>query len=130
MSAAPHTIGAQQSLSAASRMMNQHKIRHLPVLDGGRLAGLLSQRDLELVQSLGGVDPDQVCVDEAMSPEPFTVEPDAPLEWVAATMADNKFGSAVVVEADRVVGVFTTIDALRALHDLLTQPRSNRRRSL
>ncbi len=50
---------------------------------------------------------------------PYTVSPDAPLRDVARTMAEQKFGSAVVVDGDEVTGVFTTTDALRALAAVL-----------
>jgi len=102
--------------------MHDNHVRHLPVLDGGRVVGLLSERDLYLVESLPGVNPTNVRVEEAMVENVFIVEPDAPVGEVVQTMIDRKFGSAVISENDRVVGVFTTIDALRALHELLEKP--------
>jgi acetoin utilization protein AcuB len=123
MTPAPHTIGRTRSLAAARQMMLDHGVRHLPVLDGGRIAGLLSERDLFLVESLPGVDPAAVRVEEAMVENVFTVEPDAPIGEVVETMIERKLGSAVVSEGERVVGVFTTIDALQAFHELLEKPR-------
>jgi acetoin utilization protein AcuB len=55
-----------------------------------------------------------------MSPEVYTIGADAPLLTVVVEMADHKYGSAVVMEGNSVVGVFTTIDALRAFAALLT----------
>ena len=52
MTAAPHTIGSHETLEAAHRVMRKHSLRHLPVLRGGRLVGVLSQRDLYFVESL------------------------------------------------------------------------------
>ena len=103
-------------------MMLEHRVRHLPVLDGGRIAGVLSERDLFMVESLPGVNPTDVRVEEAMVENVFTVEPDAPIGEVVETMIARKLGSAVVSEGERVIGVFTTIDALQALHELLEQP--------
>src|SRR5262249_48779585 len=121
MTRAPHTIGYQQKLVAAHQLMSEHGIRHLPVLESGRLVGLLAQGDLHLTEPLGGVDPAEVEVSEAMTPTPFTVRPRSSLRKVAAEMATHKYGSAVVMEKNRVVGVFTTIDALRALCTLLKE---------
>jgi acetoin utilization protein AcuB len=123
MTPAPHTIGRTRSLAAARQMMLEHRVRHLPVLDGGRIAGLLSERDLLLVESLPGVNPTDVRVEEAMVENVFTVAPDAPIGEIVETLIARKLGSAVVSEGERVVGVFTTIDALQALHELLEKPR-------
>ena len=122
MSDSPHTIGPTRSLAVARGMMLDQGIRHLPVLDGGNIVGLLSERDLLLVESLPGVNPTDVRVEEAMVQNVFTVEPDAPVGEVVETMIERKLGSAVVTQGERVIGVFTTIDALRALHELLERP--------
>jgi acetoin utilization protein AcuB len=122
MTDAPHTIAPTRSLAAARRDMQDHRIRHLPVLDGGHVVGLLSERDLLLVETLPGVNPTDVRVEEAMAQEVFTVQPDAPVGEVIEQMIARKLGSAVVCRNERVVGVFTTIDALRALHELLERP--------
>jgi acetoin utilization protein AcuB len=119
MTRSPQTIGQEQTLAAAHRLMNEHRIRHLPVLGGGKLVGLLSQRDLHLIETLRDVDPEEVTVSEAMNAEAFTVGPRASVRKVAAEMAEHKYGSAVVMDRDRVVGVFTTVDALKALIELL-----------
>ena len=124
MTPSPHTIGPRQSLAAAAHMMRDNDVRHLPVLDGGRLVGMLSQRDLLLVEAMPGVNPTEVRVEEAMVQDVFTVLPDAPIGEVIETMIARKVGSAIVSEGERVTGVFTTIDALQALHRLLERPRS------
>jgi len=119
MTKTPHSIGTEQSLSIAHEVMRSHDIRHLPVLHGGKLIGILSQRDLHLVESLRDVDANQVRVEEAMTQDVYAVEPKTPLKEVAFEMAARKLGSAVVVEGTKVVGVFTTVDALEALAELL-----------
>lgn len=115
MTASPHFIGQEQTLQEAHAMMRTHDIRHLPVLHGGTLVGIVSQRDLALVESLPDVDPRKVTVEDAMSTETYCVPADAPLVMVATEMADRKLGSAVVLDGDRVVGVFTLVDVCRAL---------------
>ena len=122
MTSAPHTIGRNRSLAVAAKTMRDHQVRHLPVLDGGQIVGIVSQRDIFLVESLPGVNPTDVRVEEAMVEDVFTVPPGTPVGEAIETMIDRKLGSAIVCEGERVLGVFTTVDALRALHDLLEQP--------
>ena len=76
MTLAPHTIARNQSLATARKVMREHKVRHLPVLDGGRIVGVVSERDLLLVEALPGVNPTDVRVEEAMVQDVFTVSPD------------------------------------------------------
>lgn len=115
----PYTIEQDQSLSLAHQIMRENHIRHLPVLCAGRLVGLLSQRDLYLVETLKDVDPSVVTVAEAMTEVLMTVSPEDMLQGVAEEMAEKKYGSAVVMKSGAVVGIFTTIDALRALSETL-----------
>jgi acetoin utilization protein AcuB len=111
----PHTIGREQSLEVAHRVMREHRVRHLPVLEGGKLVGVLSQRDLHLIETLRDVDPATTTVDEAMTMDVYVAAPNTPLAEVAHVMAENKYGSAVVVDRAKIVGMFTTVDALSAL---------------
>jgi acetoin utilization protein AcuB len=119
MTPMPCTVGPRGSLGGARKAMLDHGVRHLPVLEGGKIVGLLSERDLFLVESIPGVNPTAVRVEEAMVASPYAVPPDATVAEVVATMIERKIGSALVAEDDCAVGVFTTIDALRALSDLL-----------
>lgn len=121
MTKSPHTIGQEQSLAVAHQLMNKHAIRHLPVLHGGKLVGMVSQRDLLFVETLKDVDPEKVTVSEAMTPDAFTVTPTTSVRSIVAEMIDGKFGSAVITDHDHVVGVFTTVDALRALVSVLDE---------
>ena len=123
MTVDPVVITSDCTVREAHRLMRSRKIRHLPVVDGGRLVGLVSQRDLYLLETLQGIDPDEERVEEAMTAEPWTVSPADPLEEVAAAMAEHRYGSAVVLDAGAVVGLFTTVDALRALARVLRRPR-------
>jgi acetoin utilization protein AcuB len=127
MTVSPVVIASDRPLSEAHRLMRERGFRHLPVVDGGRLVGLVSQRDLYLMETLAGVDPATETVREAMSDEPYTVAPDARLEDVAARMAERKLGSALVVDRGSVIGVFTTVDALRALAQIASRRRSKAR---
>lgn len=119
MSTSPHSVGPDQPLSVAHAMMREHAIRHLPVLSGGKLAGIVTLRDLHIIETLRDVDPEKVTVEEAMTQDVYSVDPDAALDEVCAEMAERKLGSTIVMQNGRVVGVFTTVDACRALSELL-----------
>lgn len=119
MTACPHTVGAEQTVSFAHTMMYQQRIRQLPVLHGGQLTGVLSERDLTLIASLRDVDPNAIKVEEVMSLSIYKISPEAPLDQVATEMAAKKFGAAIIVEDNAVVGIFTTVDACAALASVL-----------
>ena len=119
MTTSPHSIGVEQPLTKARAMMSEHGIRHLPVLHGGKLLGMLTDRDLRLVESLAGIDPTEVKVEDAMSTVVYSVSPETPLYEVVSAMGEHKYGSAVVMQNAKVVGIFTTVDVCRALADLL-----------
>jgi acetoin utilization protein AcuB len=119
MTSGPHCIGVDQTLELAAERMAELHVRHLPVLAGGELMGIISERDIALVRS---VAPDQIGamkVEEAMTAVPYCVPPEMPVAEVARHMALRKLGSAIVVQHDKILGVFTTTDALHVLADLL-----------
>jgi acetoin utilization protein AcuB len=119
MTPSPHTIGREQPLDRAATKMREHRVRHLPVLDGGELLGILSERDVAFVRALRDVDVAHLLVEDAMSIEPFAVDPDATLAEVAREMHRHRYGSAVVREGRDVVGIITTVDVLGALARIL-----------
>lgn len=125
MTTSPYTIGRDQTLAHARDLFREYRIRHLPVLHGGKLVGLLSDRDVALIEALPDVDPHVVQVGDAMSDQVFVVAPHAGLDEVAAEMASRKYGSAVVVDNNKVVGVFTTVDGMAALNELLRTRLAN-----
>lgn len=119
MTTSPYTVGSDQTLKHAHGILREHSIRHLPVLRGGELVGMLTARDLALIEGLKGVDPSEVLIEDAMSSEVYTITPDAALDEVVREMAAKKYGSAVVMQNRHVVGIFTTVDVCGALADLL-----------
>lgn len=119
MTVLPHTVGFDQPLKKASEMMSEYKIRHLPVLKGGKLVGILTDRDLKLVMSFRDVDADKTRVDEAYTPDPYVTTPNAKLNEVVAHMAEKKYGCALIADNNKLVGIFTEIDAYKALSELL-----------
>jgi acetoin utilization protein AcuB len=120
MTTTPSSIEHDQTIAQASALMREQRIRHLPVLRGGKLVGVLTDRDIKLIEALSHVSPKETTVQAAMTEAPYTVHPDTPLDEVTSSMAQGKYGSAIVVQNDKVVGIFTTVDACEALSDLLT----------
>lgn len=119
MTKQPWTIARTASLADAHELMREHQLRHLPVLDNSELVGIVSLRDLHLLETIEKFALDGVSVDEAMSEHPFIVTGDTPLDEVAEIMATKKYGSAIVVGREGVEGIFTTSDACRALAGIL-----------
>lgn len=120
MTTLPHTIGVDQSLIKAGKMMSEYRVRHLPVLQAGKLIGILSDRDVRLVESFRDVDPEKVKVEEAYTPDPYIVTPQASLSEVCAEMARKKYGCVLVCDNQKLVGIFTWVDALNAFEELLS----------
>jgi CBS domain-containing protein len=115
----PITIERGQPISAARRLMQTHHIRHLPVVCEGKLAGIVSQRDLLRVDAIVDLDPTLIPIGEVMTKVVYSVSPEAPLREVADQMAARHCGSVVVIDAEqRVVGLLTAGGGLRALSSL------------
>jgi acetoin utilization protein AcuB len=119
MTRKPWTIARNATMAEAHRVMREHEIRHLPVVDGTRIVGIVTMHDLHLLETLPGVSQDEVEVEEAMSSEVFAVSEHDELAGVVERMAQAKLGSAVVMGHSGLIGIFTSIDALRALADIL-----------
>ncbi|MCL2723809.1 MAG: CBS domain-containing protein [Polyangiaceae bacterium] len=113
MTPSPQTIQRDAVLADARASMQRYGVRHLPVLDGPDLVGILYERELAVAERIA--DPSKVVVGDVMSPDPFLALPSTPLAEVAAEMVRCRFGAAVIVDRGNVVGVFTAVDALRAL---------------
>lgn len=120
------TVGPDDSVEGAVRMLQQRGVRHLLVLDGHDLVGILSDRDLKRaldpqkskrkkLLNLGGLffllEP--ILVREIMTKNPVTVAPTASAQDAAKLMVSNRFGALPVVKAGKLVGIVTETDLLR-----------------
>ncbi|MCC2679652.1 MAG: hypothetical protein K0R29_2228 [Pseudobdellovibrio sp.] len=119
MTYVPKSIGFDQTIAQASEFMRKLHLRHLPVLKGGQLIGILTDRDINLVMSFKDADAEKMTVEEAYTPDPYFTSPTTPLNEVVAHMAEKKFGCALVVDNGKLVGIFTETDAYKALSELL-----------
>lgn len=123
MSRELETVGPNDQLLEAERLMNDHRFRHVPVIDDDDLlVGVLSQRDLfhsALLKCVGygehGVTKllDMFLVKEAMKTDVVSVTPDAPLSSAADLMLERKLGCLPVLDGDRLVGILTEADFVR-----------------
>jgi acetoin utilization protein AcuB len=127
MTQSPRVIEARADSAVAVALMDEHDVRHLPVVDDeGRLVGVLSERDLRRARALldcapGEVGPEVVAL---CSTEVLSFGPDEPIEAATAAMADRKLGSAVVVDAGEVLGIVTCVDVCRCVTQLVTKLRA------
>jgi len=113
------TIPSNTSVADAKRIMAAHRIRRLPVVDKGKLVGIVTEHRLESVSpskasSLTvwelGYLLEKTTVKEIMERDVITVSPDMSAEESLAVAQGNKVGAVVVVEDGRVVGISTTND--------------------
>jgi acetoin utilization protein AcuB len=111
------TVGPGESARRAYEVMRDRRIRHLPVVDGNRLVGILSDRDLRPVLLSPGLA--GAAVAELMSEPPITIASGAPVEDAASVLVVRKIGCLPVVEAGRLVGIVTETDLLAVLVELL-----------
>ena len=118
----PHTIKPEETLALAEKVMTMHKIRHLPVLDGRRIFGIISDRDVKLAKAVnrehtvGQRSAERpVCVRDICISNPYTVDEKEALDIVALTMARRRLGCAIVTRKGALLGIFTTTDACRLL---------------
>jgi CBS domain-containing protein len=120
MTLQPCTVDHGLSLDDAGDRMTANNIRHLLVTRSGRLVGVLSNRDISVARAiLSKKKGDNAKIDEAMSEDVYTCGVDTALEEVATQMEEHRYGCAVILDDDFVVGIFTTTDAMRALRSVI-----------
>ena len=119
MTPMPVTIQSDFTVADAAQVMYDKDIRHLPVVDGNVVVGILTQRDLILLEGVPDLHADGLPIHQVMTKPAFTCAPDDPLDQVAGEMYEKKIGSAIVVEEGQPIGIFTTTDALKVIVDLL-----------
>jgi acetoin utilization protein AcuB len=119
MTTNPHSIGSDQPLSRAIELMKEYRIRHLPVLQGGKLRGIISDRDIKFAMSFKGVEASKTLIEDIACEEVYSAHPNTPLDEVLKKMSQNRLGSAVVTDNGKLVGIFTAVDAIRTFDEFL-----------
>jgi CBS domain-containing protein len=123
----PVTLKSDDILDLANDIMHLGRIRHIPILDGGKVVGVLSQRNLfqsALVTAMG-MRPNErkehlkaIRVRDVMSAPVITVSPDTSVKDAARIMVEKKIGCLPVMENDSLVGLVTESDILRYVVNL------------
>jgi len=116
------TISVSERLSTVEDIMTLGRVRHMPVVRGGKLVGVVSERDLlraslSNLSDRGGAERRAflhvVEIARVMSTPPIVIGPDATIEEAALVMAEKKIGCLPVVEGERLIGMVTETDVLR-----------------
>ncbi|MGP8032667.1 MAG: CBS domain-containing protein [Steroidobacteraceae bacterium] len=117
----PHSIDVDAPLEDAHKLMREHRFRHLPVMSGGEIVGVLTDRDIKLVlgPDFGTPDERELRMRDAYVERPCVVPASTPVANVARVMAQNRIGSAIVTKHGKLVGIFTVTDACRALAEII-----------
>jgi CBS domain-containing protein len=122
------TLDAEDTLDLADDVMRLGRVRHFPIMSGGRLVGMLSQRDLyraaasSLLQLRYDTSREwlaRVSVKSVMSTTLHTIGPDRPLRDAVGMMLRERIGCLPVVENGELVGLLSETDCLRQLSDML-----------
>lgn len=118
------TLGPEASAAEAWSLCREHRIRHIPVVQDGRLAGMVSDRDLRDVSPSSRDNRDAatlqwVRVGDMMTRSPVTISPFDTIDHAAREIYTRKIGCLPVVDGDELVGIVTSSDMMRALMDLV-----------
>ncbi len=128
MSVDPVTVSPDDTLREARRLIREHGLRRFPVVENGKLVGIVTDRDVRqadmssaVVQERRYVEYilDRIQVRGIMTPDPITVTPETPLEEAARLILENKIGGLPVVEGGKLVGIITETDLIRTLVEIL-----------
>lgn len=119
MTAQPQAAQAGDSLQSVAEQMQQGDFGSMPVLDGGRVAGIVTDRDIAIRGVAKGLSPDRP-VREVMSSDPVCVSPDCDLQEAAQIMQDKQIRRLYVTEGDELVGVAALADLVLPADDQLS----------
>ncbi len=107
----PQTVDAGDTLAEAARVMREADVGPVVVLDGGQLAGILTDRDIVVRAVADGRDPQSTLVREACSANLVTLSPDQDIEEAARLMREHDVRRLPVVQDGRPVGILAIGDA-------------------
>lgn len=105
------------SISDAIHLMKKHSIRHLPVVEGRKLVGWVTEGDIRQAYLASVIE--QLTVDDIMIKDPITISSEANLEEAAELLYSHGIGGLPVVDEDKVVGVITVADIMAAFIEVL-----------
>lgn len=118
----PYSIDADADIADARAMMVEHEIHHLPVMHGGKLVGLLWDRDIRVARALESNLPREgVAVGTVYNREPYVTDIGDRLDRVASEIARRRVAAAIVMRGDKLAGILTTTDICRLLAETLRE---------
>ena len=127
MTANPISIGKNESVSTARRLINEKGIHHLPVVDGDKLVGILTSNDFLRVsfgefgdqdgRSLDVILDHTYSLSDLMSGDPVSIDKNDTIRDAARILASSEFHSLPVVDGSVLVGIVTSTDLIRHLLD-------------
>ena len=115
------TLSLTDTLYSAEKRMKINHIRHMPVVDGDELIGLLSLSDLQRISFIDAYSKEgtedtpvynMLSINDMMIKKPLTASPDTTILEVSKLLASKEFHSLPVVNSDKLVGIITTMDLL------------------
>lgn len=122
------TINPEDKVSYAFELMKSNQIRHLPVVEGKKLVGIVTDRDIRQIfvpkQSLYSkkivkYQMADLQVREIMTPKPITVTPQTSIEDATLLIIKYKIGGLPVVEGEELVGIITDTDVLNVFVEIM-----------
>jgi acetoin utilization protein AcuB len=122
------TISPNRQVGQALKLMQKHKIRHLPVMEKDRMVGWITSRDLREILLASMLE--EIKVGDVMVLAPLSVTPDTEVEEAARLIHEHRIGGMPVVEGDRLVGVITMHDLISAFIAMLGLLKSSSRLDL
>lgn len=117
----PVSIDGAFSIAEAQNLMKEKNIRHLPVMNGNKVIGIVSDRDILQATSLIDINPHKIAIEDICQRHVYSTTPETPLDHVVDEMAKNHYGCAVIMQNGKLVGIFTTVDVCTALAEVLRQ---------
>ena len=118
MSHLPAETDRRERLSAVVEQMRAQHCHHVPIMDGPHLYGVLSREDLHDLALQSGTASKDLLAGDVCTRDVLTVGPMMPIVDVARAMLERRIGSALVIDGDMLVGIFTSTDALRLIAEL------------
>lgn len=120
----PITAHENDPVEALANLMRKNSIRHIPIMKGDQVVGIVSDRDIKVLEGLQVQDKHLVCARHIMSPDPIAVDASTSIDHVALEMSKRKIGSVIVYEGGKFLGIFTSTDALNALVEIVRAARA------
>lgn len=117
----PYSVEQKDSLRKAEKMMADHKIHHLPVMEDGNPLGIINHRDLRRALSQDSPEGETGTVGDVPREGAYVVDLSEPLDQILAAMAKERLGAALVVKDGRLAGIFTLSDACQCFAENLRQ---------